>query len=505
MFFNNKYGDLDSSCISYGPCQSPTLAFTVARHDLIQTFKPEPFSSISAQFVKPNLKAYCHRGRIFDSAIASMFHGLIKDYKTGTVTTLTKKMKSKTRPQALNTVELLKTCSSGLGIGPGMAMIIAEKLYTRGFISYPRTETSQYAKSENLGATLNMLANGSGAISDLAKQAKAMQVSPRSGKDCGDHPPITPCRLACQSELSSEEWRVYEYVASHFMATVSRDMKYQHTEAVIQIGDHELFSLTNDRVVDPGFTVIMPWKSVGEEGEEEEEFSLSTFDLQQGMVLEVKDIRLEKNETKAPGYLTESDLITMMEKYSIGTDASIPVHVENIQKRGYAEIATGRKLIPTKLGIMLIHGYRKVDFELIAPKMRAEVEEQLELVATGRANFQNVLNHTLAIFQKKFHFFVENINQMDSLFETSFTTVASAGRPFTRCGKCSRYFKLIAQKPPRLYCGKCEETYSLPSRHAYDYKCHPNEATCPLDNFGLILCVAGGSRSLLICPYRAVL
>ena len=74
--------------------------------------------------------------------------------------------KSKARPNALNTVELLKVASAGLGRGsrrlihsthvfglglsPHHAMQIAERLYTSGFISYPRTETTQYADNADL-------------------------------------------------------------------------------------------------------------------------------------------------------------------------------------------------------------------------------------------------------------------------------------------------------------------------------------------------------------------
>lgn len=70
--------------------------------------------------------------------------------RTFSVESVATKDLTKPRPLALNTVELMRAASSGLGIGPQTAMGIAERLYTQGYISYPRTETTSYPTNFDL-------------------------------------------------------------------------------------------------------------------------------------------------------------------------------------------------------------------------------------------------------------------------------------------------------------------------------------------------------------------
>ena len=121
-----------------------------------------------------------------------------------------------------------------------------------------------------------------------------------------------------------------------------------------------------------------------------------------------------------------------MEKHGIGTDASIPTHINNICLRNYVNIVSGRRLIPTQLGIVLVHGYQRIDNDLVLPTRRAALEKHLNEIATGRAHFQTILNTTIEEFRNKFIHFVQHIQAMDELFQRSFSSLANLGKPISR-------------------------------------------------------------------------
>lgn len=155
-----------------------------------------------------------------------------------------------------------------------------------------------------------------------------------------------------------------------------------------------------------------------------------------------------------------------------------------------------------------MHGYHKIDGDLVKPKVRAEIERQCDLIAVGKADKEKVLAHALRIFFLKFKYFVAAIDTMNELFEASFAPLGESGKPMSRCGKCRRFMKYVSKRPVRLYCPTCQDTYNLPQNGTIK-EC--SGSTCPLDGFGVVQFSLGNSAKALgkryenYCKQKALL
>jgi DNA topoisomerase-3 len=193
----------------------------VDRHDEILTFTPEPFWVVEVELGKDG-RTVClewDRGRLFDHETACLFETIVKEGTHVSVTSVKESETSRPRPTALNTVEMLKIASRALGMGPAQAMSAAERLYLSGYMSYPRTESTQYHDSFDLEGTVSEQCRspywGSYAATLLATGLQR----PKKGVDAGDHPPITPVRSAAPGELVGDMERLYDMITRHFLAT----------------------------------------------------------------------------------------------------------------------------------------------------------------------------------------------------------------------------------------------------------------------------------------------
>jgi DNA topoisomerase-3 len=163
------------------------------------------------------------RRKIFDHHVVLMFLEQLKEESFAEVTDLTQQFKTKRKPPPLNTVDLQKLASKKLHFSPSHTMEVAEKLYNKGFLSYPRTETNSFAASFDFNGILTELAL-SKKWGCFAKKLLEGFDRPRGGKsDDKAHPPIYPVRNAPLNKLDRAELKLYELVCRSFIACCSDD------------------------------------------------------------------------------------------------------------------------------------------------------------------------------------------------------------------------------------------------------------------------------------------
>ena len=383
----------------------------------------------------------------------------------GTITDVRTKESTKPKPEGLNTVELLKHASSHLGIGPHDAMKAAEKLYLSGYVTYPRTESTKYPSTFDFKAVVNSLQR-SHPNSDLKTYCSSLLAgamsNPKKGTDAGDHPPITPStNVPNLNSLSWDEERLYDFICRNFLATVSQDAKMSKTNATFVFGK-DSFSIEGLIMVKKAFYEIVNWSSPA---------TKTIPELKQGSKVTMLAVDIEEGVTEAPEYLSESELIEKMEKFGIGTDASVASHIHNICERGYVSV-TGqkRRLVPSSLGLALCESYAEIDNDLVAAELRGKIEGWVNQIANGKSKYEDIVRDVLKIFKDKFIKFTENIGRSDKIFGKSFTSFEAAAdnaKLWTKCGDCHKFMKIV-HNYNKIICESCNnKTYILPRNAKY--------------------------------------
>ncbi|CDW85516.1 dna topoisomerase [Stylonychia lemnae] len=392
--------------ISYGPCQFPTLGFIVERFKQIRDFTPEKFWSLSLKISKrcpdkqEEVKFSWSRDRIFDKLTCLILHEKCLDHGRAKIIDINKNRRTRGRPVPLNTIEAQKLISRKLKIASAQAMEIMEKLYQRGILSYPRTETNTFNPTINLRNIVNELSKND-SFGEFANRVASgsMWGGPKNGKlDDKAHPPIHPVKNANKSELGFEEWKVYDLIARHFLATISKDAIGSETKIDLTIGD-ELFTAKGLIIEEKNWLEVFTFDTWSDtylpqmvKGEQ--------FDINN------RNLTIADGETQAPPLLSESDLITKMDQNGIGTDATIHEHIKTVQERHYA-YKQNQSFIPTPMGINLIEAYEHLGLELYKPYLRAQMEIDMKLIAQGAKAKSQVLIDCIAEMKRIF----DKVNQ----------------------------------------------------------------------------------------------
>lgn len=257
--------EVNAKLVSYGPCQTPALGFCVERDDEIKNFVSQTFYRVIPTVTLPNGES-CDLNwaadRTLDPEEAMDIREEILNIGRVTVVESINKESRRERPEALNTVHMLKIASSIFGYGPSVASSLAEKLYLKGYITYPRTESTSYPKNFDHHEIVHALSRTPTFGEYAGKLLQGGLNKPKNGKDAGDHPPISPTlKVPMRERLEPDEWKFYEFVARHYLATISPDAKFHKKNVVLRAGKHE-FTVTGTAPQSKGFTEITPWVKI---------------------------------------------------------------------------------------------------------------------------------------------------------------------------------------------------------------------------------------------------
>ena len=404
--------------MSYGPCQFPTLGFIVDRYKKIKEFVPEKFWSIQLKYrpqAKKGLEAPGEfkfewlRERVFDKLTCLVLYERCLDSGKAKVIDVIKTKRYRQRPHPLNTIEAQKLISRKLRISSAQSMEIMEKLYQRGILSYPRTETNCFNPTINLRNIVSALEQGEG-FGDFAQRVASGEMwgGPKNGKlDDKAHPPIHPVKGARKEEMDSNEWKIYDLISRHFLATISKDAIGNETKVDVQLGS-EIFIAKGLIIEEQNWLEVFPFEkwsdTVLPQIAKGEEF--------------VPNLSMTDGETKPPQLLTEADLISKMDQNGIGTDATIHEHIKTVQERHYA-VKQYQSFVPTPVGVSLVEAYEHLGIELYKPYLRAQMENDMKLIAQGAKSKEVVLRDCINEMNRIFKRVYDNVNVMRNHLVTS--------------------------------------------------------------------------------------
>lgn len=150
-------------------------------------------------------------------------------------------------------------------------METAEKLYNKGLISYPRTETNYFNKNIDLVAIIKSLTATKSKWSPYARKMLNTMSShkyfeyPKNGKlDDQAHPPIHPVAAVSMTKLDHKQQRLYELICRHFLAICSHDGLCSNTRVTLKIGD-ESFMVSGQTIDEPGYLEVYSiYEKIGE-------------------------------------------------------------------------------------------------------------------------------------------------------------------------------------------------------------------------------------------------
>lgn len=406
--------------LSAGRVQSVAVKLIVEREREIQKFQSEPFFRVNALFsvagdgseVKAELD---HRFKTYEDAKA--FLESCKDAMF-TVGDITKKPLKRMPAPPFTTSTLQQEAARKLGFTVSQTMMIAQRLYESGRITYMRTD-SVHLSSFALNACKDEIMKDYG--EDYVRN-REFQTKSKGAQEA--HEAIRPTFAnADKGEWTSQDRRLYDLIWKRTIASQMAEAKIEKTTAVVNIDNRaEHFVANGEVVVFDGFLKVYRESTDDEAQDAKQEGANILPAVTVGESLARKTITATERFTQAPARYTEASLVHKLEELGIGRPSTYAPTISTIQQREYVvkgdksgkerpytidtlegdEIKQEKKvefagsergkLIPTDIGTV-VNDFLQANFpEIMDYNFTAKVEGDFDRIAEGKEDWKDMLH-----------------------------------------------------------------------------------------------------------------
>ncbi len=417
--------------LSAGRVQSVAVKLIVEREREIQQFNSEPFYRVNAIFTM-------HDGSEVRAELDSRFktyeeaETFLEKCKAASfvVSDISKKPLKRMPAPPFTTSTLQQEAARKLGFTVSQTMLVAQRLYESGRITYMRTD-SVHLSTLALNACKEEIIKEYGADYSHPRE---FQTKSKGAQEA--HEAIRPTFANTEKgEWGPQERRLYDLIWKRTIASQMAEAKIEKTTVIIDMDNSaEHFTANGEVVVFDGFLKVYH-ESTDEEADGKTENTNILPALQVGDNLERKEITATERFTQAPARYTEASLVHKLEELGIGRPSTYAPTISTIQLREYVvkgdkpgkerpytidtlqgetitqqkkvELAGSErgKLIPTDIGIVVNDFLQKNFPEIMDYNFTAKVEGQFDNIAEGKEDWKEMLHK----FDDKFEPQVEEV------------------------------------------------------------------------------------------------
>ncbi|MGO4742023.1 type I DNA topoisomerase [Serratia quinivorans] len=384
--------------LSAGRVQSVAVRLVVERERDIKAFVPEEYWELHADLLAKGDTAlqmevtHAH-DKPFKPVNREQTHAALKLLEKARYTVLDREDKpTSSKPGApYITSTLQQAASTRLSFGVKKTMMMAQRLYEAGHITYMRTDSTNLSQD-----ALNMVRGyiGDNFGDKYLPKAPNQYSSKENSQEA--HEAIRPSDVNVLAEqlkdMEADAQKLYQLIWRQFVACQMTPAQYDSTTLSVKAGDYQLRAKGRTLRFD-GWTKVMPALRKGDEDR-----TLPYVEV--GSELELQKLIPSQHFTKPPARYSEASLVKELEKRGIGRPSTYASIISTIQDRGYVRVES-RRFYAEKMGEIVTDRLEENFRELMNYDFTARMEDGLDQVANNHAEWKAVLDEFFAEFSEQ--------------------------------------------------------------------------------------------------------